>query len=93
MNGNTVITRAEMTLTHADVRKCIPGIKVSKAAWVHKGPIGDSWEFHVLPNARLGLVEFYWHGSAYDAYEARAKGWNAYLTKFFPDLPTLPEGA
>lgn len=32
----------------------------------------DHWEFH-------GPNKFYWHGSADNAYDARYKGWSAYL--------------
>ena len=48
-------------------------MKPMKDAWVwhfHK----DHWEFH-------GPDGFYWHGSADNAYEARAKGWSAWLRK------------
>ena len=39
-------------------------------AWVYK--LGrHHWEFH------FGM--FYWHGSAGNGYEARAKGWRAWL--------------
>lgn len=39
----------------------------------------DHWEFH-------GPDKFYWHGSAGSAYEARYKGWCAYLaSKGHPD--------
>ena len=39
-------------------------------AWVYK--VGtDHWEFH------FGM--FYWHGSADNGCEARAKGWRAWL--------------
>jgi hypothetical protein len=54
-----------------DVRKHVPGITLMKA-WVHSAGRGQ-WEFH--------FQEFYWHGSAADAYDARARGWSAYLAK------------
>jgi hypothetical protein len=41
-----------------------------KDAWVYKC-MEDHWEFH-------GPGEFYWHGSADNAYDARAKGWQAW---------------
>jgi len=40
-------------------------------AWVYK--VGaDHWEFH--------FGKFYWRGSADNGYEARAKGWAAWLS-------------
>lgn len=62
-------TRHLLSLTHADVRKAIPGVTVMEA-WVHNFD-RDHWEFHYR--------DFYWHGSADDAYDARSKGWSAYL--------------
>lgn len=35
---------------------------------------GSSWEF-------WGPKDFYWHGRADNAYEARANGWQAWLDK------------
>lgn len=54
-----------------DVRKHVPGVRL-REAWVWKAG-RDHWEFH--------YGEFFWHGSASGAFEARAKGWSAYLTK------------
>ncbi|HWS68097.1 MAG TPA: hypothetical protein VN325_35440 [Steroidobacteraceae bacterium] len=42
-----------------------------KDAWVYKC-MEDHWEFH-------GPSGFYWHGSADNAYDARAKGWQAWM--------------
>lgn len=41
-----------------------------KDVWVYKF-MDDHWEFH-------GPNGFYWHGSADNAYDARAKGWQAW---------------
>lgn len=47
------------------------GKRPNKDAWVWC--VGrDHWEFH-------GPNDFYWHGSAGNAYEARYKGWSAWL--------------
>lgn len=43
-----------------------------REAWVYQTD-GRRWEFHYGP--------FYWHGRADNAYEARAKGWEAWLAK------------
>lgn len=48
-----------------------------KAAWVYHFD-RDSWEFH-------GPDKFYWHGSADNAFDARANGWQAWLDKFYPE--------
>lgn len=47
------------------------GYRSVKDAWVWSAG-RDHWEFH-------GPGEFYWHGSAGNAYEARYKGWVAFL--------------
>ena len=38
----------------------------------------DNWEFH-------GPDKFYWYGRAHNAYEARYKGWSAWLDKEYPE--------
>jgi len=72
MNVNTVFCRMVLKGTHERVKKFRPDIKL-KDAWVWSGRDG-CWEFH-------GPEKFYWYGRAYNAYEARAKGWMAWLTK------------
>ena len=52
-----------------DVRKNVPNVRL-RDAWVWKAG-KDHWEFHYR--------DFYWHGSASGAYEARYMGWSAYL--------------
>lgn len=47
------------------------GKRVNKDAWVYHF-YRDHWEFY-------GPDNFYWHGSADNAYEARYKGWSAWL--------------
>jgi hypothetical protein len=39
----------------------------------------SSWEFH-------GPDKFYWHGDADNVYDARYKGWSAYLEKQQPEI-------
>lgn len=48
------------------------GYRPMRDAWVWSGGFRDQWEFH-------GPDEFYWYGSADNAYEARYKGWIAFL--------------
>lgn len=49
-------------------------VNLRKAAWVYGPMFRDDWEFH-------GPDAFYWHGEAANAYDARAKGWRAWLRK------------
>jgi hypothetical protein len=49
------------------------GMRVLKDAWVY-GYGRDQWEFH-------GPNKFFWHGRASNAYEARFKGWQAWLDR------------
>jgi hypothetical protein len=55
----------------AEVRQRRPNVRL-RDAWVYK--VGrDHWEFH--------YGDYYWHGSAGNAYEARARGWEAWLNR------------
>lgn len=71
----------DITFSRALLAQIVPTVrKVDKRplkdAWVwHAGR--DSWEFH-------GPDRFYWHGRAGNAYEARYKGWCAWLKKHHP---------
>jgi hypothetical protein len=70
---NTVFTRELLKRVHAEVKAAHPAINLRAAAWVwHDGH--RHWEFH-------GPGEFYWSGRAYNAYEARAYGWMAWLER------------
>jgi hypothetical protein len=60
------------------VHQADPTIRVFRDAWVHEASFG-CWEFH-------GPPRFYWHGKADNAYEARHKGWMAWLEKYQPAL-------
>lgn len=60
-----------LTLVHKDVKAAHPHINLRKAAWVWCAG-RDHWEFH-------GPGKFFWHGSAANAYDARAKGWRRWL--------------
>jgi hypothetical protein len=56
-----------------DVKKYFPRTNLKRDCWVYRtGP--QSWEFH-------GPDEFYWQGHADNAYEAKARGWTAWLQK------------
>ncbi len=66
----------ETAFTRALLREIAPDVKaqgksVRKDGWVWHAGRGH-WEFH-------GPDDFYWHGRAGDGYEARYKGWSAWL--------------
>ena len=65
------LCRSMMKEAHKLVKKNYPRINLHKAAWVrhfHR----DSWEFH-------GPDKYYWNGRAANSYDARYKGWMAWL--------------
>jgi hypothetical protein len=54
-----------------DVRKHVEGVRLTEAwVWCASRRRGH-WEFH--------FRDFYWHGKADGAYDARYRGWAAYL--------------
>ena len=71
---NVTFSRHFLTDVIATVKKHFPKTRPMKDAWVHKTGFRDHWEFH-------GPGDFYWHGHAANAYEARAEGWCAWLHK------------
>lgn len=77
MDVNTVFSRLLLSALMKDVRKVTTPAE-RKGAWVYKH-IRDHWEFQ-------GPKGFYWNGSATNAYEARYKGWSAWMRKHHPDM-------
>ena len=68
---NICFSQSLLRMGHATVKKHFPSINLRKDVWVwhfHH----DHWEFH-------GPDDYYWNGSAGNAYEARYKGWMAWL--------------
>jgi hypothetical protein len=72
MDVNVAFCRHLLKLTLEDVRKADPDVKL-RDAWVYHYSGTDDWEFH--------FGDFYWHGSADNAYDARAKGWESWLSQ------------
>lgn len=70
---DVAFTRGLLKLGHAEVKKFAPKVNVIKDAWVWHFS-RDHWEFH-------GPGDYYWNGRASNAYEARYKGWMAWLRK------------
>ena len=64
-------TRTLLTMIGPAVKA--QGKRPMKDAWVYHFGRGQ-WEFH-------GPDKFYWYGRAANAYEARYKGWVAWLCK------------
>ena len=60
-----------------EVIKPLTTVAERKAAWVYHFE-RDHWEFH-------GPNNFYWHGSADNAYDARHKGWDAWREQLLRD--------
>lgn len=69
---NIEFSRIYLRLVTQDLKRAFPDIKSRKDAYVIKST-GDLWEFH-------GPDEFYWYGRADNAYDARAKGWESYMS-------------
>jgi hypothetical protein len=78
MNHNLDFTRALLKMGGKTVKKHFDNINLMKDAWVYNCSRG-LWEFH-------GPNNFYWHGRASTAYEARYKGWMAWLETKGVDL-------
>ena len=72
------MTDINISFSRALLSQIVPAVKAAgykptKDAWVWSGGLRDRcWEFH-------GPDEFYWYGTADNAYEARYKGWGAFL--------------
>jgi hypothetical protein len=75
MNTNTAFSREllKQVLEHVRAYRKSTGDRFAfklTDAWIYK--VGtDRWEFY--------FGNFCWHGSADDAFEARAKGWSSWL--------------
>ena len=72
MNINTAFSRLMLSSVMEDVRKATTA-EQRKSVWTYHFGSGH-WEFH-------GPDSFYWHGEADSAYDARAKGWSAWLDR------------
>jgi hypothetical protein len=65
------ISRLVLMESHKRVKTLFPTINLRKDAWVWCAGRGR-WEFH-------GPDQYYWNCRASNAYDARAKGWDAWL--------------
>jgi hypothetical protein len=68
---NILFCRELLSKAHALVKQKFPNVNLRKDAWVWSDG-RQHWEFH-------GPGEFYWYGSADNAYGARYHGWMAWL--------------
>lgn len=80
MDINLAFTRLLLKGT-MEVIKPLTTVAERKAVWVYHFN-GDHWEFH-------GPNDFYWHGSADNAYDARHKGWEAWREQLLRDHDTM----
>jgi hypothetical protein len=71
MNIDVEFCRTLLRDVNANVKLHFPKINLRTDAWVWCAG-RDHWEFH-------GPQKFWWHGGAANAYDARAKGWTAWL--------------
>jgi len=71
MNIDLAFSRALLAQAHTAVKEAYPAINLREDAWVWKAG-RDHWEFH-------GPQDYYWHGRASNAFEARYAGWMAWL--------------
>lgn len=74
---NTAFSQSMLRQATALVRAHFPDVKL-REAWTYRFT-GDQWEFH-------GPDKFYWNGNAGGAYDARYKGWMAWLKSKGIDL-------
>lgn len=71
-SADVQFSRGMLRLVLADVKR-VTEPQQRKEAWVYMFA-NDHWEFH-------GPGKFYWHGRASNAYDARCKGWTAWLER------------
>lgn len=71
MNIDVAFSRSLLSVLVQNMKAVHPDVSVMRDAWVwHFNR--NHWEFH-------GPNGYYWHGRASCAYEARYKGWMAWL--------------
>ena len=86
---NIVFSRELLKRISADVRKHMVRKAIRRdcnnprAARAYMTPMKDAWVWHFHRDhwEFHGPDGFYWHGSADNAYDARAHGWSAWLRK------------
>ena len=73
MNDNISFSRCELKLVTDRVKRLGANIKDASVTWSSMGSGGKMYEFF--------YGEFHWYGKADNAYDAKAKGWEAWLAK------------
>lgn len=71
MSVDILFSRALLSEGIKALKEASPKTRPFKDAWVWNAG-RDHWEFH-------GPDKYYWHGRAGNAFEARYKGWMAWL--------------
>lgn len=75
LNFGHTFCRNYLKLVMADVKKHV-SLEIRKAAWTYN--YGRCKEFQINKVGDMPQ-NFYWHGRACCCWEARTKGWTAYL--------------
>ena len=73
MDINVAFSRALLRVGTTVMKKHFPHMHVMRDAWVWSAGDGN-WKFN-------GPDKFQWHGRAGNAYDARYKGWVAWMEK------------
>jgi hypothetical protein len=81
MDTGHLFCRTFLALTMDDVRRHTTPTQ-RKKTWGYKFDWGRGIDNHLEWH---GPDDFYWHGSGCCLWEARAKGWDAWMTKNVPE--------
>lgn len=73
---NISFCRSMLSALTEELRADHPEVRVMKHGWVIHTGFRHHWEFH--GNSDGPAANFYWHGHADNAYDARYKGWQAW---------------
>lgn len=77
MTSEHTFCRRLLSSTMRDVSRVVPAADVKKA-WAFRYTSVSGCSFH-------GPRDFYWYGRACCLWDARVKGWEAYLRKYHPE--------
>lgn len=77
---NVAFSRHLLSIVLRDLAK-VTSVAERKDAYVYDS-YGDNWEFH-------GPDNFYWHGIADNAYDAKVNGWQAWWAELEKDAAAV----
>lgn len=91
-DANLAFCRLMLAALVEEFRQDWPSIGTKRDGWVINAGFRGHWEFHGTGPAK----DFYWHGHADNAYDARYKGWSAWAKqqkgKIKSEWQALPAG-